>query len=124
MKRGFTLIELLAVIVLLGVIVTIITSNVLSTMNKSKGSLSDTQIATIEDAASNWVTMNADKLPSEDGRYVDVSVETLSSDGLLDASDLKNPSNGKKLCGYVRITYVNNDTYKNQYEYKFHEESC
>ena len=64
MRKGFTLIELLAVIVLLGVIVTIITSTVLSTVNKSKESLSDTQISTIEKAASKWVTINADKMPS------------------------------------------------------------
>ena len=62
MRKGFTLIELLAVIVLLGVIVTIITSTVLSTVNKSKESLSDTQISTIEKAASKWVTINADKM--------------------------------------------------------------
>lgn len=124
MKRGFTLIELLAVIVLLGVIVTIITSSVISTMNKSKTSLSDTQIETIEDAASRWVTLNADKLPRENGKYVDVSIDDLASDGYLDASDLENPSNGNKLCGYVRITYVNNDTYKNQFNYDFHEEDC
>ena len=124
MKRGFTLIELLAVIVLLGVIVTIITSSVISTMNKSKESLSDTQIETIENAASRWVTLNADKLPRENGKYVDVSIDDLASAGYLDASDLENPSNGKKICGYVRITYVNNDTYKNQFNYDFNEKSC
>ena len=124
MRKGFTLIELLAVIVLLGVIVTIITSTVLSTVNKSKESLSDTQISTIEKAASKWVTINADKMPSENGKYIDVSVDTLSADGFLDASDLKNPTNGGKLCGYVRVTYINNETYKNQYEYKFHKKNC
>ena len=124
MRKGFTLIELLAVIVLLGVIVTIITSTVLSTVNKSKESLSDTQISTIEKAASKWVTINADKMPSENGKYIDVSVDTLSADGFLDASDLKNPTNGGKLCGYVRVTYINNETYKNQYEYEFHEKNC
>ena len=55
---------------------------------------------------------------------MDVSIDDLASDGYLDASDLENPSNGKKLCGYVRITYVNNDTYKNQFNYDFHEEDC
>ena len=124
MKKGFTLIELLAVIVLLGVIVTIITSSVISTMNKSKASLSDTQIETIENAASRWATLNAGKIPSENGKYVDVSINDLASAGYLDASDLENPGNGKKLCGYVRITYVNNDTYKNQFNYDFHEKSC
>ncbi len=124
MKKGFTLIELLAVIVILGVIALIVTSSVTGIMNKSKKSLSLTQIKTFEDAASKWGTLNADKMPTSNGDYIDVDLSTLDSDGYIDSSELNDPSNNKKICGFVRITYKDDSNIKNTYTYEFNKKSC
>ena len=60
MKRGFTLIELLVVIVLLGVIAVMVTTSVIGILNDSRSSLSNTQIDTVENAAEQWGTVNAE----------------------------------------------------------------
>ncbi len=120
MKRGFTLIELLVVIVLLGVIAVMVTTSVIGILNDSRSSLSNTQIDTIENAAEQWGTVNADKLPLDDSAYK-LDVKTLSDDGFIDSSDLKDPGDNSDLCGYVEIKYDNS---KNQYKYKFVREDC
>lgn len=120
MRKGFTLIELLAVICILGIIATLIVINVIGTINKTKSSLSSTQISTIEKAAEKWGVVNADKMPLDDSLY-DVSIDTLSDDGFLDSSLLQNPKDGLRLCGVVRIKY--NDS-KKQYSYNFVKQNC
>ena len=121
MKKGFTLIELLVVIALLGVIAVLVTTSVIGIMNRSRSSLSDTQKNTLEDAAEQWGTINADKMPYNDGEQIDVDIQTLADEGYIDSSDLENPKNGKDLCGVVRITYHASN---NQYDYEFTEKDC
>lgn len=120
MKKGFTLIELLVVIVLLGVLAVMVTTSVIGIMNDSKESLSDTQIDTIEEAALQWGTINADKLPLDDSVY-ELDIQTLADDGFIDSSDLKDPSDNSNLCGVVEIKY---DDSKNQYKYNFVRKDC
>ena len=86
MKKGFTLIELLVVIVLLGILAVIVTTSIISIMNNSRKSLSDTQINTIEEAGIQWGTINADKLPLDDSVY-SVDIKTLADDGFIDSSE-------------------------------------
>lgn len=120
MKKGFTLIELLVVIVLLGILAAIVTTSIISIMNNSRKSLSDTQINTIEEAAIQWGTINADKLPLDDSVY-SVDIKTLADDGFIDSSELQDPGNNSNLCGVVEIKY---DTSKNQYKYEFVRKDC
>ena len=60
------------------------------------------------------------KLPLDDSAYK-LDVKTLSDDGFIDSSDLKDPGDNSDLCGYVEIKYDNS---KNQYKYKFVREDC
>lgn len=121
MKKGFTLVELLVVIALLAVVAVLVTTSVIGILNRSKNSLSDSQINTLEDAAEKWGTINADKMPYNDGDTIDVDIKDLADEGFLDSSDLENPKNGQDLCGVVRISYKADN---NQYSYEFVEEAC
>lgn len=120
MKKGFTLVELLAVITILGIIALLVSTSVIGTLNKTKSSLSTTQITTIEKAAEKWSIVNADKLPLDSSEY-SVDINTLANDGYLDSSDLKNPKNNSKICGVVKINYVSE---KKQYKYTFTSKTC
>lgn len=120
MKKGFTLVELLAVISILGIISLLVTVSVIGTLNKAKSSLSNTQISTIEKAAENWATVNADKMPL-DSTELKVDINTLSDDGYLDSSNLKDPKNNSQICGVVKIKY---NEEKSQYKYTFEQNSC
>ena len=121
MKKGFTLIELLVVIALLGIIAVLVTTSIVSIMNSSKSSISETQKNTIEDAAKKWGTINVDKMPYNDGDTMDIDIKDLSDEGYIDSSDLKDPKSGKKICGVVRISY---EADNNQYSYEFVQEDC
>ncbi len=120
MRKGFTLIELLVVIALLGVLAVMVTTSVISIMNDSKKSLSSTQVSTIEEAALQWGTINADRLPLDDSVY-ELDIKTLADDGFIDSSELKDPLDDSDLCGVVEIRY---DTSKNQYKYEFVRKDC
>lgn len=120
MKKGFTLVELLVVIALLGIIAVMVTTSVIGIMNRSRASLSESQISTLEKAAEQWGTINPDKMPLDNSIY-EVDIETLADEGYIDSADLENPKDGSQLCGVVEISY---DTSKNQYRYNFVERNC
>lgn len=120
MKKGFTLVELLVVIALLGIIAVMVTTSVIGIMNRSRDSLSKSQISTLENAAEQWGTINTDKMPLDNSVY-EVDIQTLADEGYIDSSDLENPKNGATLCGAVQIKY---DSSKNQYRYNFVEKDC
>ncbi len=120
MKKGFTLVELLVVIALLGIIAVMVTTSVIGIMNRSRSSLSESQISTLEKAAEQWGTINPDKMPLDNSIY-EVDIETLADEGYIDSADLENPKDGSQLCGVVEISY---DTSKNQYRYNFVEKNC
>ena len=120
MKKAFTLVELLVVIAILGIIAVMVTTSVIRIMDRSKASLSESQISTLEKAAEQWGTINPDKMPLDNSVY-EVNIETLADEGYIDSSDLEDPKNGTKLCGVVQIKY---DSSKNQYKYNFVERNC
>ncbi len=120
MKKGFTLVELMVIIALLGVIAVMASTAVIGIMDRSKTSLSQTQINTLEDAAEKWGVVNADKMPLDNSVY-SLDIQTLADEGYIDSADLKNPENKEKLCGVVEISF---DNTKNQYKYNFVQKTC
>ena len=82
-KKGFTLIELLAVIVILGIIMTIATTNVLKSIKQSKIRSRYIAAKDITEIAKAYLETN---------NKVCVSVEKLISEGFLN-SDVTNPAN-------------------------------
>lgn len=116
MKKGFTLIELMAVIIILGVVLVIVTTNVTGILSRSKDKLNSEQQDEIINAARQWgmrnVTINGSN-PSLN--YV--TIDTLQKSGYLDNKDIKDLTTGgiiskdTKIC----IIYDNNQL---EYEYK------
>ena len=114
MKKGFTLIELLAVIVILGVILSITFLSVNTIIKNSKESLSDSQKHNIEEAAKAYYL--------KEGTYSDnacVNLSDLINKGYIDAKEVKDPETKQTMTGSVKITYESN-----QYFYEYQSNSC
>ncbi len=109
--KGFTLIELLAVLAVIGIVGLITTVSGVSILNVNKEKLYNEQIANIEKAAKNYQI--------ETGTEENITLEELAGKGYLDSSDLKNPKTNEKLCGYVSVSFT-----ENQYYFNFIESKC
>lgn len=91
MRKGFTLIELLATIVILAIISTITVPIMIDKLNYFKQKSYDNMVSSIENAAEEYVEDNRDNLDElDDFGYMNVTIETLLSDGYLDG-DVINP---------------------------------
>lgn len=130
MKKGFTLVELLGVIVILGLIAMIAIPTINTALNNSRDKAYNEQINTIEDAARSYMSKNSLKLPNQtEGKKCCLKVSTLQNEGLLTASDIKNPKyksgstdekeNFEKFNGSVIITFTNN-----KYDYAYSKTTC
>ncbi len=113
-NKGFTLMELLAVIIILGVLLTITILSVNSILNDSKKSLSNVQRKQIEAAAEIYHLQEGIKKNEE---CVDIS--DLISMGYIESNDVIDPKTRETLPGSVNIKY---ESYKYSYEYQ--ENSC
>lgn len=115
MKRnGFTLAEILAVIIILGVIVLIAIPNVDDILDKGKQKSYDLQIKLIEDSLKNWAADNVFKLPSEDGKYIVMTLGELKRAGFIDV-EVRNPDTNECFSNdtELKITrYSNNLKYE------------
>lgn len=88
-KNGFTLIEVLAVIILLGIIVTIIVSIVDSDINFVKEYAKENQIKLIEDSAEIYYLNYKNEIPSIDTtKIATITVQTLYDKGFIKDKDL------------------------------------
>lgn len=114
MKNGFTLVELLAVIAILGIIMAITFLSVNIILKNSRESLSETQIANVEEAAKVYYLKEGMAISAEC-----VSVSELINNGYIDANEVKDPKTKSTMNGYVKITYESN-----QYNYDYSTESC
>ncbi len=113
LKKGFTLIELLAVIVILAIIALIAIPLILDYINKARDGVFSTNLDMVESATRNYVVLNYDVLPSNEGEISTVSLEKLISEGYV--KNVVDPKNQRNNCeGYVNITMVS----KNDYDFK------
>lgn len=89
-KKGFTLVEVLAVIILLGILVTIIVSLVDDDINIFKNYATDSQIRLIETSAKMYYLNYKEEIPSIDTTNISViTVQTLYDKGFIRNKDLK-----------------------------------
>ena len=78
-NKAFTLIELLAVIVILGLLATITTPNIINAINVSREKTYSRQISLIEEAAERWAVDNMQIASSKNK----ISVSELKTEGYL-----------------------------------------
>lgn len=123
-KKGFTIIELLVVVIMLTVIAGLFTINFTHTLNSSREEEFEESLSKIEAAADAYVMTYkeyADEVfedirlvaISEDG-FCFIPVEEIVKKGFLN-HDIKNPTTGEKLSGFVKFSKEKNGNYKFEY---------
>ena len=112
---GFTLIEMIGVIIVLSVIALVVYPTVGRIIANNKTKAYEHQVSVIEDAASNWLTTNEDKL--KDNSYA-LPISDILSSGLIEEDELINPINNEPIDGCVFITWRKGTK---QYEYNYVE---
>lgn len=110
MKRGFTLIELLGIIVVLGIIATIVTPVIQSTLAQNQESVYNTLVKQIEGSAKDYLEYNTDKLPQDEGDFVIVKLGEMKEAGFIQIS-IKNPKTDNIISNesYVTVTKKGNN---------------
>mgnify|MGYP004539805677 CR=1 FL=1 len=114
MKKGFTLIELLGIIVVLGVIATIITPVIQSTLTENENKVYNVLVKQIEGNAKDYLEMNTDKLPEEDGNSVQIKFGDIKSAGIMQIN-IKNPKTNNIVSNESYVTVTKE---KNNYRYE------
>ena len=114
MKKGFTLVELLGIIVVLGVIATIVTPVIQSTLTQNQDKVYNALIKQIEGNAKDYLEINTEKLPTADGDEIQIKLGDIKASGLMQIN-VKNPKTDNIVSNesYVTITRT-----KNNYRYE------
>ena len=81
-KKAFTLVELLAVLIVLGVVITITATSILKQVNDSKKTLTDAQIDLVKNAAINYADQKG--FFKKNNSTYNICIESLKNEGLLD----------------------------------------
>lgn len=116
--KGFTLVELLAVLVILGIIMTITTPIVIKSINNSAEKLYNEQIILLENASAKWLIEHTGEVDQSSTFEKCISIEELKQGGYIPSTDVINPKTKEAMNGCVKITYDEN--YK-QFNYKYTE---
>ena len=119
-NKGYSLVELLAVIIILGLIITISIPIINSSLLKSKEKSLNTQKKAIITAGRKYATEHTNVLPDETNNISTISIELLKSEGFIDKDKIINPVTEEEMNGCVLIMYgIDNEEY--HYEYN---DSC
>ncbi len=121
-NKGFTLIELLAVIVILGILMTLAVVSYSSYLRSTRQSTYENFEGNLKTAAENYLIVNLDKVPVEGGS-IKITATELINDHYLD--DLEDPVNEAKTCNansYVRV--VRNTVGEDHLNYDLDYEVC
>lgn len=92
-KKGFTLVELLAVLIVLGVVITITATTILKQVNESRNTLSEAQINLVKNASVEYADRKG-FFKKADSTY-NVCIDSLKSEGLIDDSIISNLGKNK-----------------------------
>src|SRR5574344_1083420 len=107
-KKGFTLAEVLAVIVILGIIITIAATSITAVVKRSKEKALNRQIEYIESAAKNYY------ISANYPNICFITVDKLYKIGYLKEENINNPVTDEKIDGCIIIGYSSN-----QYKYNY-----
>lgn len=120
-KKGFTLVELLAVIVILGLLMSVAVGAVTMYMDKSKEQAMETIISTAYDGAVN--TLMEENIMLNEGETTTFDILELYENGSIERP--ADPYNSSKECeGYVKVTNpkASSSAGIDNYQYKVHIE--
>ena len=98
-KKGFTLVELLAVLVILGIVLAIVATNVFGILQESKDDSYDTQIEMLKQSTKEYVSDNKTKLFKESDTIC-VSIYDLYKNKYITEIP-EDPRNGKDFSEYL-----------------------
>lgn len=114
MKKGFTLAELIGVIVVLALISLITIPAISKILRQNKGSLCETQMNNILEAARSYGADNVFSLPSEDGNRLTITLGDLITGGYIE-DDIENPAT-KEIIDVDSEIYITKTGKKWKYE--------
>lgn len=104
--KAFTLIELLATIIILAIIGLIVYPTVNKLIIENKQKAYEKQINEIERLASNWVSLNEDKLSYVDNHSYYLELDEMYDTGFISEDVVYNPKTGDRMEGCVVITWI------------------
>jgi type IV pilus assembly protein PilA len=120
MKNGFTLVELLAVIMLLAIVSLVAIPAVGKMLSRSRERALDGVKDELINVTKEYTADNLDLLPSIDGEYICVDIDTLKNSSYISNDEVIDPTTKKELEGFIKVTYLSK--YSN-YKYEYLE-SC
>lgn len=112
-NKAFTLVELLAVVAILTLIIVIITPKVFKQLKTAENVTDQEQINSLINTSKIYMNQNSNLLPQENNIYV-ISLDELKESGLIQKSQILNPSTNEELTGCIVVSYE-----KNKYKYEY-----
>ena len=111
-KRGFTMLELLAVIIILGIIISLAYTSISKYLNQARSTTYEDFEKNITSGVTNYLIDHTGSIPNE-GESLVVDVEKLVCEGYID--NLQDPRESSKTCNLESYAIVkrNNDTSSN-----------
>lgn len=97
-KKGFSLVELLAVIVILGVVMTIGSISIATVRQKIDKNMFENKIEFVIQAGKNWGNNNKAEL-IEAGNVKEMTIADLIADGVLKTEELEVKDESSYICG-------------------------
>lgn len=112
MKRGFTLVELLGIITVLGIIAVIVTPVIQRTLEQNEDTIYKTLVKQIEGNAKDYLAINTNKLPQNEGDTVLIKIGDIKKEGIIQIN-IKNPKTNNIISNesYVKVTKESNNYY-------------